>query len=66
MKKVRPRTGEVQRLVHELAVQQLELERQNEQIRSAQHELEAFRHEPGAGRRRERVVPEVRALEEAA
>ena len=43
MKKVRPRTGEVQRLVHELAVQQLELERQNEQIRSAQHELEAER-----------------------
>jgi PAS domain S-box-containing protein len=43
MKKARPRTEEVQRLVHELAVQQLELERQNEEIRSAQHELEAER-----------------------
>ena len=43
MKKARPRTEEVQRLVHELAVQQLELERQNEEIRNAQHELEAER-----------------------
>ena len=43
MKKMRPRTEEVQRLVHELAVQQLELERQNEEIRNAQHELEAER-----------------------
>ena len=43
MKKAQPRTEEVQRLVHELAVQQLELERQNEEIRNAQHELEAER-----------------------
>ena len=43
MKKARLRTEEVQRLVHELAVQQLELERQNEEIRSARHELEAER-----------------------
>ena len=43
MKKARPRTEEVQRLVHELRVQQLELERQNEEIRNAQHELEAER-----------------------
>ena len=33
----------MQRLVHELRVQQLELERQNEEIRNAQHELEAER-----------------------
>jgi PAS domain S-box-containing protein len=43
MKKAQARTEEVQRLVHELTVQQLELERQNEEIRSAQHELEAER-----------------------
>jgi PAS domain S-box-containing protein len=43
MKKVRPRTEEVQRLVHELAVQQLELERQNEEIRNARRELDAER-----------------------
>jgi PAS domain S-box-containing protein len=43
MKKAQPRTEEVQRLVHELAVQQHELERQNEEIRSAQRELEAER-----------------------
>jgi hypothetical protein len=33
----------VQRLVHELRVQQLELERQNEEIRNTQRELEAER-----------------------
>jgi hypothetical protein len=32
MRKPRPRTEEPQRLVHELRVQQLELERQNEEI----------------------------------
>ena len=39
----RPRTEELQRLVHELRVQQLELERQNEERRNTQRELEAER-----------------------
>ena len=43
MKKMRPRTEEVQRLVHELPVQQLELERQTRRSGSARHELEAER-----------------------
>lgn len=41
--RARPRTDELQRLVHELRVQQLELERQNEEIRHTQRELEAER-----------------------
>jgi PAS domain S-box-containing protein len=41
--RAQPRTEAQKRLVHELRVQQLELERQNEQIRSTQHELEAER-----------------------
>ena len=41
--RARPRTEERQRLVHELRVQQLELERQNEEIRNTQRELEAER-----------------------
>ncbi|HEY4910346.1 MAG TPA: PAS domain S-box protein, partial [Methylomirabilota bacterium] len=41
--RARPRTEELQRLVHELRVQQLELERQNEEIRTTQRELEAER-----------------------
>jgi PAS domain S-box-containing protein len=41
--RARPRTEELQRLVHELRVQQLELERQNEQILNTQRELEAER-----------------------
>jgi len=39
--RARPRTEELQRLVHELRVQQLELERQNEEIRTTRRELEA-------------------------
>lgn len=39
----RPRTEELQRLVHELGVQQLELERQSDEIRNTQRELEAER-----------------------
>jgi PAS domain S-box-containing protein len=41
--RARPRTEELQRLVHELRVQQLELERQNEEIRNTRRELEAER-----------------------
>jgi PAS domain S-box-containing protein len=41
--RARPRTEEMQRLVHELRVQQLELERQTEAIRDTQRELEAER-----------------------
>jgi PAS domain S-box-containing protein len=41
--RARPRTDELQRLVHELRVQQLALERQNEEIRHTQRELEAER-----------------------
>ena len=41
--RARPRTEERQRLVHELRVQQLELERQSEEIRNTQRELEAER-----------------------
>ena len=41
--RARPRTEELQRLVHELRVQQLELERQNEEIHHMRRELEAER-----------------------
>ena len=41
--RARPRTEELQRLVHELRVQQLALERQNEEICHAQRELEVER-----------------------
>lgn len=41
--RARPPTEELQHLVHELRVQQLELERQNEEIRNTQRELEAER-----------------------
>ena len=41
--RARPQTEELQRLVHELRVQQLALERQNEEIRNTQRELEVER-----------------------
>lgn len=41
--RARPRTGDLPHLIHELRVQQLELERQSEEIRHAQRELEAER-----------------------
>lgn len=41
--RARPRTEEQKRLVHELRVQQLELERQNDEIHNTQRELEAER-----------------------
>jgi PAS domain S-box-containing protein len=41
--RARPRTEELQRLVHELRVQQLDLDRQNEEIRNTQRELEVER-----------------------
>ena len=41
--RARPRTEELQRLVHELRVQQLELERQNEEIHHMRRELEVER-----------------------
>jgi PAS domain S-box-containing protein len=41
--RARPRSEELKRLLHELRVQQLELERQNEEIRNTHRELEAER-----------------------
>ena len=41
--RARPRTGDPLHLIHELRVQQLELERQSEEVRHAQRELEAER-----------------------